>query len=98
MGNTKPINLNLINNGNTSDLVTNLKNCNSKPEMIKDFCIRNRLEKKNMPNIEYSQSYIDKYKNLFEGFENNVEYNEGINVSTLLLILLVTIIILKFCD
>jgi len=98
MGNTKPINLNLINNGNTSDLVTTLKNCNSNPELIKGLCIRNRLEKKNIPNIEYSQAYIDKYKNLFEGFEGFEEDNEDINVSTLLLILLVTVIILKFCD
>ena len=98
MVNTKPINLNLVNNGITSDLVTTLKECNSKPELVKGFCIRNRLEKKNIPNIEYSQAYIDKYKNLFEGFEDFEEDNENINVSTLLLILLVTVIILKFCD
>lgn len=98
MGNTKPINLNLINNGNTSDLVTTLKKCNSKPEIFKGFCIKNVLEKKNMPNIEYSQAYIDKYKYLFEGFEGFEEDNENINVSTLLLILFVTVIILKFCD
>ena len=36
--------------------------------MFKGACIRNRLEK-NIPNIEYSQAYIDKYKYLFEGFE-----------------------------
>lgn len=98
MGNAIPINLNLINNGITSELVSTLKNCNSKPEMIKGFCIRTSLEKKNIPNIEYSNAYIDKYKDLFEGFENFEEDNEGINVSTLLLILLVTVIILKFCD
>ena len=98
MGNTKPINLNLINNGNTSDLVTTLKKCNSNPELIKGICIKNKLEQKNIPNIEYSKAYIDKYIDLFEGFGNNVEDNEDINVSTLLLILLVTVIILKFCD
>ena len=98
MGNTKPINLNLVNNGITSDLVTTLKICNSKPEMFKGACIRIRLEKKNIPNIEYSQAYIDKYKFLFEGFEGFEEDNENINVSILLLILLVTVIILKFCD
>lgn len=98
MGNTKPINLNIINNGNTSDLVETLKECNSKSEFVKGFCIKNRLEKKTIPNIEYSRAYIDKYINLFEGFENNEEVYEGINVSTLLLLLLVTVIILKFCD
>lgn len=95
MGNTKPIDLNLINNGITSDLVTTLKSCNSKPAFIKDFCIKRRLEKKKFPIIEYSKEYINKYTDLFEGFENN---KEDINVSTLLLILVVTVIILKCCD
>ncbi len=96
-GNVKPINLNLINNGITQKHVNHLKRCNSKTVFLKDFCIR-RLEKKPPLKIEYSNEIKQKYKHLFEGFENNSKNEEDINLHLLILILFIIIIILNFCD
>lgn len=97
-GNVKPINLNLISNGITEKHVKHLKRCNSRTNSImRDFCIR-RLEKKPPLKIEYSNEIKQKYKHLFEGFENNSKNEEDINIHLLLLILFIIIIILNFCD
>tara|TARA_Y100000389_G_C17423416_1_gene498107 strand:- start:174 stop:965 length:792 start_codon:yes stop_codon:yes gene_type:complete len=98
MGNTVPINLDLINNGITEKHVKHLKRCNSRTNSImKSFCI-GKLDKKPPIHIDYSNEIKQKYKHLFEGFENNSKNKEDINIHLLILILFIIIIILNFCD
>tara|TARA_Y100000814_G_C12305940_1_gene393418 strand:+ start:246 stop:989 length:744 start_codon:yes stop_codon:yes gene_type:complete len=89
----EPINLDLIKNGIMSDKITYLERCYSKG-ITKNFCY-GRMEKKPIPNIVFTDEYFNKYKHLFEGFDN-LDSNKENNNDNFLLILVMSIIVLLY--
>ena len=90
----EPINLDLIKNGIMSDKIISLERCYSKG-ITKNFCY-GRMEKKPIPNIVFTDEYFNKYKHLFEGFDNLDSNKENNNNDNFLLILVMSIIVLLY--